>query len=138
MKPWPLIPTWWRKKRGYGVFLTPREIVTMASYFYLGKGAHEQVDDVLKQLGLEECADVIAGNEIYKGLSSGQKRRLSVAIGLIKTPLVFFLDEPTSGLDAASAAKLMNVLNDVSKSRNTIILLTIHQPSVDMFLQMDR
>jgi len=119
-------------------FLTPREIVTMASHFYLGEESSEKIDEVLKQLGLQDCADTRVGNEFFKGLSGGQKRRLSVAIGLIKTPLIFFLDEPTSGLDAASARSLMRTLNDVSKHRNIIVILTIHQPPVDMFLQMDR
>eukprot|EP00961_Rhodomonas_salina_P010024 134972-Rhodomonas_salina.5 len=58
-------------------------------------------------MGLMICADTKCGSQFVTGLSGGQKRRLSLALSLIKNPLVLFLDEPTSGLDAAAAASIM-------------------------------
>ena len=59
---------------------------------------------MLAALGLESCADTRAGNELFRGLSGGQRRRLSLAVALTKQPSVIFLDEPTTGLDSASCA----------------------------------
>ena len=67
---------------------------------------------MLEQVGLRSAADVKAGNIFFKGLSGGQRRRLSLAVALCKQPHVVFLDEPTSGLDAASAAAIMNFLKE--------------------------
>jgi ABC-type multidrug transport system ATPase subunit len=80
-------------------------------------------------MGLAGCADTLIGNEFVQGLSGGQKRRLSIALALIKQPKLLFLDEPTSGLDAAAAAAIMRFITDLAKQQNLIIVATIHQPS---------
>jgi energy-coupling factor transporter ATP-binding protein EcfA2 len=84
-------------------------------------------------MGLESCADTRCSN-----LSGGQQRRLSLAIGLVKQPIVLFLDEPTSGLDAASASGIMTEITSVAKSENLIIICTIHQPSSKVFSKFDK
>jgi ABC-type multidrug transport system ATPase subunit len=121
-------------------FLTCRETLSYAADFYLSKSSQEkkaEVDRLIKELGLEKCANTICGNQFLKGLSGGQKRRLSLALALIKNPLVLFLDEPTSGLDSASASWIMAFLNNYVKERGVIVICTIHQPSTAIFKQFD-
>jgi energy-coupling factor transporter ATP-binding protein EcfA2 len=91
------------------------------------------VHDILNKMGLESCAHTRCSN-----LSGGQQRRLSLAIALVKQPIVLFLDEPTSGLDAASASGIMTEITSVAKSENLIIICTIHQPSSKVFSKFDK
>eukprot|EP00966_Prymnesium_polylepis_P275242 6359139-Prymnesium_polylepis.2 len=117
-------------------FMTTREHIEMAVSMY-GKDA-DNVDFLVKAMGLASCKDVrVGGGSIKGGLSGGQKRRLSLAMALAKEPTVLFLDEPTSGLDAASAASIMDFLRVVAKTRNIAILCTIHQPSAAVFEGFD-
>ena len=95
------------------------------------------VDDLLAKLGLVECKDVIIGHpEGQKGLSGGQKKRLSVALELTGNPSLLYLDEPTSGLDSVSALSLVKILSSLAKNDATIIA-TIHQPSAAAFFIFD-
>ena len=77
------------------------------------------------------------GNQFIQGLSGGQKRRLSLAIALVKKPSVILLDEPTSGLDAAAATSIMKFFKDLSVNLNIIIIATIHQPSTKVYNGFD-
>jgi hypothetical protein len=94
----------------------------------------ERVQDIMEHLGLLECADTKAGNIFLKGMSGGQKKRLSVGLALLKSPKLLFLDEPTSGLDAASTKACMKFLQDVAKQQSMIIIATIHQPATEVFM----
>jgi len=121
--------------------LTCRETITYAAELYLGLSTSEtekKVDEMLKSTGLESCADTVVGNGFTKGLSGGQKRRLSVAVALLKKLDVIYLDEPTSGLDSASAASIMQFIIDVTKSHRLISLTTIHQPSTAVYNGFDK
>lgn len=84
------------------------------------------------QTGLTKHASLIVGGLTGRGLSGGQKRCLCVAIQLLTMPSLLFLDEPTSGLDAASSVELLQHLNRVASS-NRAVLLTIHQPRLEIF-----
>jgi hypothetical protein len=95
------------------------------------------IDDMLQYLGLEECANVMAGSEIIKGISGGQKKRTSIAQELITNPAITFLDEPTSGLDTAAAYKVVLVLKELAKAKQSV-LCTIHQPSSEIFELFDQ
>lgn len=85
------------------------------------------VDDIILKMGLRDCANTIVGNELLKGISGGEKRRLSIAIQLIASPKILFLDEPTSGLDSFTAASIIECLKKLTQHGTTIIM-TIHQP----------
>merc|ERR1711998_813791 len=98
----------------------------------------KRVDELLTTMGLNSCADTKVGNEFLKGLSGGQRRRLSLASAFLKDPLVIFLDEVTSGLDAAAAASITSFMQKLARSQDVIIACTIHQPSAKVFKGFDR
>jgi len=138
----PLTPEVFRKFCAYvpqndngWPFLTCLESLQFAADFFISgrEAKKKRVDELLKSMGLEACKNTKVGNEFIKGLSGGQKRRLSLGIAFLKEPLVIFLDEVTSGLDAASAANIANFLQDLAKAQDVIIACTIHQPSAKIF-----
>jgi len=79
------------------------------------------------------CADTRVGNQFIPGLSGGQKRRLSLAVLLVRRPALIFLDEPTSGLDAAAAFQIMNFVRELANDLKIIVIATIHQPAASVF-----
>lgn len=93
----------------------------------------QRVASKLKRTGLEGCADTMVGNAFLAGLSGGQKRRLSLAILLLKRPEMMFLDEPTSGLDAAAAFQIMDFVGELSRDLGIITVATIHQPAATVY-----
>lgn len=120
-------------------FLTVRETMIFAatlrlSHTKISKSERQLlVDDIILRMGLKDCANTLVGNELMKGISGGEKRRLSIAIQLITSPKILFLDEPTSGLDSFTAMSIIECLKRLTKSGTTVIM-TIHQPrSLDSF-----
>eukprot|EP00962_Isochrysis_galbana_P038088 scaffold13456_cov115-Isochrysis_galbana.AAC.6 len=91
------------------------------------------IDELLDATGLTSAQHTRAGNALFKGLSGGQKRRLALAIVLVKEPKVLILDEPTSGLDSAAASAIMKFLRDLAQSKGLCIIATIHQPSAAVY-----
>jgi len=88
------------------------------------------IDHLLESLGLSNHKDTIVGDIFLRGLSGGQKRRLSVALEALTSPSTLFLDEPTSGLDSQSALQLVKFLNRyVREASGRRVIFTIHQPS---------
>lgn len=94
------------------------------------------VEEVILELGLKDCADTIVGDSTHKGLSGGEKRRLSIGIQILSNPSLLFLDEPTTGLDAHSAFLLIKTLKQLANRGRTIII-SIHQPRSDIFFLFD-
>jgi len=88
--------------------------------------------EVIDDLGLTEAQNTLIGNWFLKGISGGQKRRVSIACELITHPTLLFLDEPTSGLDAASAYFVMATIRDLAIQGRTVVTV-IHQPSSEVF-----
>ncbi|KAG0221326.1 hypothetical protein BGW41_006854, partial [Actinomortierella wolfii] len=95
-----------------------------------------KVEEIIDILGLRECADVIVGNAAVKGISGGQRRRVSIGIQLITEPACLFLDEPTSGLDALTAKAVVLTLKNIAASGRTVVC-TIHQPRADIWHVFD-
>lgn len=96
------------------------------------------VQSLIKSLGLQKQQDTLIGTPIRKGISGGQKRRVSVASQLVTSPKVLFLDEPTSGLDSAASYEVMKLISEVTKRYNLIVIAAIHQPSTTTFELFDK
>ncbi|GMF11086.1 unnamed protein product [Phytophthora lilii] len=88
----------------------------------------ERVQTVIDEMGLRVCEHTLVGDIFRKGISGGQKRRLSIAIELLSDPSILLLDEPTSGLDSASTHNVMQFVLRLCAENKTVIC-TIHQPS---------
>ncbi|ORX36262.1 P-loop containing nucleoside triphosphate hydrolase protein [Kockovaella imperatae] len=95
-----------------------------------------RAETVLLMLGLKDCADLPVGGALLKGISGGEKRRLSLAVQMINDPAVLVVDEPTSGLDSSIALSVMQVLRDIAATGRTVIA-TIHQPRSDIWRLAD-
>ncbi|CAM6089199.1 unnamed protein product [Calypogeia fissa] len=87
-----------------------------------------RVNNVIQQLGLGACANTRVGNDMIRGVSGGERRRVSIGVDIIHDPAVLLLDEPTSGLDSISALQVMEHLSMMAHQYGRTIILTIHQP----------
>ena len=99
--------------------------------------AYRVVAGWMRELGLVKVAESLIGDEFTRGLSGGEKRRVSIATELLTSPGIMFLDEPTTGLDSTNAAKVVDILSGLSRAGVTV-LLSIHQPRPDIFRLLDR
>lgn len=93
---------------------------------------YSRAEEVLLKMGLKDCADNLIGNDLVKGISGGEKRRVTIAVQILTDPRVLLLDEPTSGLDAFTASSILDVLQGLALDGRTLIL-TIHQSRSDLF-----
>nr|WP_320120220.1 ATP-binding cassette domain-containing protein [uncultured Marinifilum sp.] len=92
---------------------------------------------LLKDLGLYDARNLKVGNALDKKISGGQRKRLNIALELIREPSVLFLDEPTSGLSSRDSAKIMDLLKNLAL-KGKLIFVVIHQPASDTFKMFDR
>ena len=117
--------------------LTVRETLRYAAGLRLPKWMSKQqkmqkAEEILLKMGLKDCADNLIGNDLIKGISGGEKRRVTIAVQILTEPRVLLLDEPLSGLDAFTALSIMDVLLGLAHEGRTLIV-TIHQPRSDLF-----
>lgn len=117
--------------------LTVRETLRFAAGLrlptWMSKEEKQQrAESVLLKMGLRDCADNLIGGELVKGISGGEKRRVTIGIQILSDPRVLLLDEPTSGLDAFTASSIIDVLKGLADEGRTLIL-TIHQSRSDLF-----
>lgn len=97
----------------------------------------ETVHRVLKNLGLFEIRDIQVGSPLNKKISGGQRKRLNIALELIREPAVLFLDEPTSGLSSRDSENILDLLKELT-FKGKLVFVVIHQPSSDIFKMFDR
>lgn len=121
--------------------LTVRETITYSAHLRLPSTMTEEeinrsIEGVIIQMGLQDCADRLIGNWHLRGISKGERKRVSIALEIITMPNLLFLDEPTSGLDSASAFFVVQILRDISQSGRTVVS-AIHQPSSEVFALFD-
>jgi ABC-type multidrug transport system ATPase subunit len=95
------------------------------------------VHQTLANLGLYEKRDFKVGTPLNKVISGGQRKRLNIALELIREPSVLFLDEPTSGLSSRDSENLMDLLRDLTL-KGKLVITVIHQPSSEIFKMFDK
>ncbi len=92
---------------------------------------------VLEDLDLVATRDLIVGNPLKKTISGGQRKRLNIALELIREPQVMFVDEPTSGLSSMDSEMVMDLLKEQTL-KGKLVIVNIHQPSSDIFKMFDK
>ena len=114
---------------------TPRQALTYTALIHgLDKEVTaKRVASILEELHLSEVATTKIGT-IGRGLSGGQRKRVSIGMDLVQGPSLLFLDEPTSGLDSLTSHDVTDLLLHLAKNANILIIATIHQPARDVFL----
>ncbi|MEJ5316264.1 MAG: ATP-binding cassette domain-containing protein [Tenuifilum sp.] len=102
---------------------------------------HEQleaaVNQTLQNLGLYEIKDMRVGSPLNKKISGGQRKRLNIALELIREPAILFLDEPTSGLSSRDSENILDLLKELTL-KGKLVFVVIHQPSSEIFKMFDR
>uniref|UniRef100_A0A162B737 ABC transporter domain-containing protein n=1 Tax=Daucus carota subsp. sativus TaxID=79200 RepID=A0A162B737_DAUCS len=93
----------------------------------------ERAEMTIKDMGLQDAIDTRIGGWSVKGLSGGQKRRVSICIEILTRPKLLFLDEPTSGLDSAASYHVMSRIIKLAKEDKRTVIASIHQPSGEVF-----
>ncbi|KAG0190293.1 hypothetical protein DFQ28_002243 [Apophysomyces sp. BC1034] len=122
--------------------LTVRETLMYAAMLRLPrkmptKMKQKKVEDVMQELGISFIADSVIGAPGQRGISGGEKRRVSIGKELVTSPSLLFLDEPTSGLDAYNAGMVMECLRRLAKHGRRTVVVTIHQPRSNIFKMFD-
>ncbi|XP_077138503.1 ATP-binding cassette sub-family G member 5 isoform X1 [Ranitomeya variabilis] len=122
-------------------YLTVRETLTYTAMLSLQKHSKEairnKVDSVMAELSLTHVADTVIGGRVFNGISSGERRRVSIAGQLIQDPKIILLDEPTTGLDSMTANHIVLLLSQLAR-KDRIVIISIHQPRSELFKIFDR
>ena len=122
------------------------ELTVFQNLFFSAKLSFTKLDDneitlkvntLLKSLGLYKAKDLKVGNPIEKVISGGQRKRLNIALELIREPSVLYVDEPTSGLSSRDSEKIMDLMKELAL-KGKLVFIVIHQPSSYIFKLFDR
>ncbi|KAI3991895.1 hypothetical protein MKX01_012840 [Papaver californicum] len=113
--------------------LTVEETLMFSAEFRLPRSTSKskkmaRVQAVTDELGLRSAAKTLIGDEGHRGISGGERRRVSIGVDIIHGPILLFLDEPTSGLDSSCAFMVVKALQRIARS-GRIIIMSVHQPS---------
>ncbi|XP_022727932.1 ABC transporter G family member 25-like [Durio zibethinus] len=121
--------------------LTVRETLMFCSLLRLPKTLTKKekisvAEMVLSELGLSKCEHTIIGNSFIRGISGGERKRVSIAHEMLINPSLLILDEPTSGLDSTAAHRLVSTLGSLAQKGKTIVT-SMHQPSSRVYQMFD-
>ncbi|KAG0260464.1 hypothetical protein DFQ27_003521 [Actinomortierella ambigua] len=121
--------------------LTVQETLTFAAHMKLPRSMNNvdkaaRVNAVMHELGLTHIRQTKVGGKVIRGISGGEKRRVTIAIELLSSPSVLLLDEPTSGLSATDALNVAKAIEELARRGRTVIL-TVHQPRSDIYELFD-
>ncbi|KAF3943051.1 hypothetical protein CMV_030353, partial [Castanea mollissima] len=121
--------------------VTVKESLIYSAFLRLPKEVSDKekmafVDEVIELVELNGLKNTIVGLPEITGLSTEQRKRLTIAVELVANPSIIFMDEPTSGLDARAAAIVMRSVRNTVDTGRTVVC-TIHQPSIDIFESFD-
>ncbi|CAA0839460.1 ABC transporter G family member 5 [Striga hermonthica] len=111
--------------------LTVEETLRFSARLRLGLSEPEltsRVKSLMQELGLCHVAATRVGDDRARGISGGERRRVSIGVEVIHEPEVLILDEPTSGLDSCSALQILDLLKAMAETRGRTVILSIHQP----------
>ncbi|KAJ1801592.1 hypothetical protein LPJ59_000157 [Coemansia sp. RSA 2399] len=118
--------------------LTVSAKLRLPSKKYTYEEKKQRVDDVMRQMRLSHVADTRIGDAGMRGVSGGERKRVSIGIELVTDPSILVLDEPSSGLDSSSAEMVVKLIKEMSRERSLTTLMTIHQPGAEMVAQFDK
>ncbi|KAJ0501557.1 Pleiotropic drug resistance protein 3 [Helianthus annuus] len=121
--------------------ITVQESVIFSAWLRLhpdldSKTKNKFIEEILETVELYALKDSLVGIPGVSGLSTEQRKRLTIAVEVVANPSIIFMDEPTTGLDARSAAIVMRAVKNIVDTGRTIVC-TIHQPSIDIFEAFD-
>ncbi|CAN6848727.1 unnamed protein product [Brassica oleracea] len=97
----------------------------------------QQAESVISDLGLTRCCNSVIGGGLIRGISGGERKRVSIGQEMLVNPSLLLLDEPTSGLDSTTAARLVATLRSLARGGRTVVT-TIHQPSSRLYRMFDK
>lgn len=97
----------------------------------------EQAELIIVELGLTRCRNNIIGGPLLRGISGGERKRVSIGQEMLVNPSLLLVDEPTSGLDSTTAQRIVATLRRVARGGRTVVT-TIHQPSSRLFRMFDK
>jgi len=120
--------------------LTVRQALMFAARLRLAgskEEREERVEQLISEMKLEKCSDVLIGGGLVHGISGGQRKRVCIATELISKPRFLLCDEPTSGLDSETALVIIGVLQGLTMDAGMCIICSIHQPSSQVYSQFD-
>lgn len=122
--------------------LTVRETLVFCAMLRLPRTAPRvakiaAAESAIAELGLGKCEHTIIGNSFIRGVSGGERKRVSIAHEMLVDPSLLILDEPTSGLDSTAAHRLIVTLGSLAKKGKTVIT-SVHQPSSRVYNMFDK
>ncbi|XP_078284434.1 broad substrate specificity ATP-binding cassette transporter ABCG2-like [Rhinoraja longicauda] len=122
--------------------LTVRENLEFSANLRLSSKDHtveqkkQKVNQIIEELGLQDCINTKIGTDLSRGISGGERKRCSIGMELITSPSLIFLDEPTTGLDAHMATSVIRTLHKMSRNGRSIVF-SIHQPCYSICKMFD-